>query len=321
MTEGGAALATFPPSPRKCGAVHVRPPVLVLNKIPHELRELPQWVLWRREGRGKAPYNPRRPHRPASVKDPFTWATFQEAVTAYQGHTFNGVGFVFTDGDPFAGIDVDKCRHGDTGEFDEWTKVLIQDLNSYTELSPSGMGVHILVKGKLPPGPRRNGRLEMYDTGRYFCMTGFHLAETPWAIEPRQHELVVLHERWLQPPESPAPPASCRFADHPATMPDERLLAKAMGAANGPKFSKLWQGEWGGYPSQSEADLALCGQLAFWTGGDEDRIDSLFRQSGLYRDKWDRQHRGDGRTYGELTVKKALHKRFGEREDSHAALY
>ncbi len=101
-------------------------------------------------------------------------------------------------------------------------------------------------------------------------------------------------------------------------MPDERLLAKAMGAANGPKFSKLWQGEWDGYPSQSEGDLALCRQLAFWTGGDEERIDRLFRQSGLYRDKWDRQHRGDGRTYGELTVKKALHTRFGEHDDSQA---
>ena len=87
------------------------------------------------------------------------------------------------------------------------------------------------------------------------------------------------------------------------TLTDAQLLAKATGAANGTTFERLWYGAWdGAYPSQSEADLALCGILAFWTGRDAQRIDQLFRASGLYRPKWDVKHFADGRTYGERTV-------------------
>ena len=72
------------------------------------------------------------------------------------------------------------------------------------------------------------------------------------------------------------------------------VIRKALSASNGERFSRLWYGDTSGYGSHSEADLALCGMLAFWTGGDAARIDTLFRQSGLYREKWDRKDYRNG---------------------------
>lgn len=85
------------------------------------------------------------------------------------------------------------------------------------------------------------------------------------------------------------------------------LIARASRARNGARFDRLFAGKWeGDHASQSEADLALCASLAFWTGKDADQIDSLFRQSGLFRPKWDERHYGDGRTYGQETIAKAI---------------
>ncbi|ELY66174.1 hypothetical protein C489_13498 [Natrinema versiforme JCM 10478] len=89
-------------------------------------------------------------------------------------------------------------------------------------------------------------------------------------------------------------------------LDDEELLEKAMNASNGTKFERLWNGNMAGYESQSEADMALCCLLAFWTGGDHTRVDQLFRQSGLLREKWDEVHYADGSTYGEKTIERAI---------------
>jgi primase-polymerase (primpol)-like protein len=84
------------------------------------------------------------------------------------------------------------------------------------------------------------------------------------------------------------------------------LLKKAQRASNGPKFERLWGGNTGGYESNSEADMALCCLLAFWSGGDQRQMDRLFRQSGLLREKWDEVHFADGSTYGEKTIERAI---------------
>lgn len=105
------------------------------------------------------------------------------------------------------------------------------------------------------------------------------------------------------------PPRGAVFKHTPprggSQLSDDELLERAM--RSNKKFRKLWEGEWErDYPSQSEADLALCAMLAYWTGGDWERVDRLFRRSGLYREKWDEVHSADGRTYGELTIHKAI---------------
>jgi len=89
-------------------------------------------------------------------------------------------------------------------------------------------------------------------------------------------------------------------------LDDSEVLERAKAAANGEKFRRLWRGSTAGYPSQSEADMALCALLAFWTGGDATQMDRLFRESGLLRPKWDEQHFADGATYGERTIERAI---------------
>lgn len=138
-------------------------------------------------------------------------------------------------------------------------------------------------------------------------MTGNHLFGTPTTIGDRQAQLTALHTAIFG--ESKAPPKDTGPGPSPALdLSDQELIEKANLAANGAKFTKLWRGDITDYgDDHSRADLALCGLLAFWTGGEAARIEQLFRQSGLYREhKWNKKHRGDGATYGQMTTEKAL---------------
>ena len=144
--------------------------------IPRELRDRRQWVNYRREVRDgkptKVPYDPRTGRR-AESDNPATWATFDEVVGALElGGRYDGVGFVFSEDDPYVGVDLDHCRDPETGAVEPWALGIVRRLDSYTEVSPSGTGLHIIVKGRLPPGRRRKGQIEMYSEGRFFTMSG-----------------------------------------------------------------------------------------------------------------------------------------------------
>lgn len=264
--------------------------------IPEELRGLCQWVCWKAEERDgrttKIPYSPQSGRR-ADSTDASTWASFPEAMQAFRAGGFSGVGFVFAEDDPFAGIDLDKVRNSDGME--EWARELIQGFSSYTELSQSGTGVHILIRGKIPGTRRRKGAVEIYDQGRFFVMTGQRL-KGPTAIEDRQQELEEFCAELF--PEQPA--ASPRPST-PLALSDRDLLEKARQAENGEKFATLWEGNWEalGYTSQSEADSALLGLLRFWTGDDRERSLQLFEQSGLHRPE-KKAESYPGRTYDRL---------------------
>ncbi len=268
------------------------------------IRELRQWLCWRSEERDgkptKIPYSPTTGQR-ASSTTPETWAGYEEAVKVAREHGYGGVGFVFTPDDDLCGVDLDGCLDPKTGEIEPWAQEVIEELDSYTEISPSGTGVHVLIKGELPAGRNRKGKFEAYDQGRYFTVTGKHLAGTPKAIESRQEELQGVVRRVF----GSEAPESTNGHTKPVTAPesidnglsDTGVVEKASTSRNGEKFRRLWAGDTNDYGSHSEADLALCGMLAFWTGGDPTRIDALFRQSGLYRKKWDR----DGYRNGTIT--------------------
>ena len=254
------------------------------------LRDLRQWVCWRLEERDgkltKIPYSPLTDEK-ASTTDPDTWAAYAEAVASRKERGHDGIGFVFTKGDPFCGVDLDSCLDPETGEIEPWAQEIIDELDSYTEISPSGTGVHILVRATLPDGRNRKGPIEMYSQGRYFTVTGRHLEGTPRVMEERREQVLALRRRVLGAPAS----ANGHGAPHPSTvngLSDAEILAYAMRAKNGEKFAGLWAGDTAGYDSKSEADQALCSSLAFWTGPEPERIDTLFRQSGLYREKWER---------------------------------
>ena len=154
-------------------------PLSVLpDGIPNELKARPQWCNWKYARAGekwtKHPYNPRT-GRKASSTDIMTWSNFDTVFEAYEAGGYDGIGFMFSSGDPYTGVDLDGCRDPETGEVEPWAAEIIRDLDSFTELSPSGAGFHILVQGKLAGGGGKRGSIEMYDMKRFFTVTG-HVA-------------------------------------------------------------------------------------------------------------------------------------------------
>jgi putative DNA primase/helicase len=144
-----------------------------LDNIPEELRRRRQFVVYKLEERSgkitKVPYIAGGVGK-ASSTDSETWRTFEEAVQALQTGRYDGIGFMFSSGDPYAGVDLDGCRDPETGELEEWAAKIVQDLDGYTEVSPSGKGVHIIVRGKAPN--KKRGHVEAYSERRFFTMTG-----------------------------------------------------------------------------------------------------------------------------------------------------
>ena len=247
----------------------------------------------------KVPYSPLTGEK-ASSTNPDTWAAYAEAVKVSKEQGYGGIGFVFTPEDDLCGVDLDGCLNPETGEIDGWAQEIIEELDSYTEISPSGTGVHVLVRAELPEGRNRKGQFEAYDRGRCFTVTGRHLQGTPRSIEGRQEQLERVVQREFGEPGS----TNGHKVPHPefvSELSDQEIIEKASAADNGEKFRRLWAGDTNGYASASEADQALCSSVAFWTGPDPDRIDTLFRKSGLCREKWIR--RGD---YRERTIARAL---------------
>jgi primase-polymerase (primpol)-like protein len=279
------------------------------GSLPGDLVSCPQWLCWREQKRDgkvtKVPIDPTSGSY-ASATDPSTWADF-ETARAYAETDAAGLGFVFTDDDPFVGVDLDDCRVPETETTLDWAEEIVDTLDSYTEVSPSGTGYHVLVRGELPGDRNRNGSVELYETARFFTVTGDHVESTPTEVRDRQEALETVHSEHVAPDDEKAEPESERPAPSGSIdMEDDQLLSKARNAKNGEKFDRLWRGSTSGYESQSEADMALCSLLAFWTGGDADRVDRLFRDSGLMREKWDEVHFSDGSTYGEKTVERAI---------------
>jgi hypothetical protein len=164
-----------------------------IQAIPKELQDRPQWVVWKAVKKGdgtekitKVPHNPKN-GRKASIKKPAQWGTFDQACEAYLLEDYTGLGFVFTADDPFVGIDLDNC-FDEAGELREDARQAVETVESFTERSPSGKGLHIICKADIPAGKCDNstGR-EMYEDGRFFTITADVVeghAEVTDATEP-----------------------------------------------------------------------------------------------------------------------------------------
>jgi hypothetical protein len=281
------------------------PPGPPFVNVPEELRLHPQWVVWRFESRDgketKVPYNVADLNTRASTTDPDTWVTFVDALAVVGD--YDGVGFVFAEDDPFAGLDLDGC-FDEHGELHPDAARIVDTLDSYSERSPSRTGLHVIVRAGLNGHPRSRtdkvpwgGGIEVYSRGRFFTVTGDRLEDTPDLVLDRQEELDELLAELL--------PAPTRNATPPPTLDmsvrsDSEVLARAFAAKNGTKIMALYRGDRTGYRSESEADQALVSALAFWTGSDPGQLDRLFRRSKLMRDKWERQD------YRDRTIGKAL---------------
>lgn len=282
------------------------------EKIPDELKRCPQWVCWQSEpdpkshsGIKKIPINAHTGGQ-AMSNNPDTWCDFKTAVRA--SRNYSGIGFMFS-GSGYFGVDLDDCFPEIEGYL-RGEKNFVSDfadgLGSYTELSQSCHGLHIICRGSLPEGARRKGKFEMYDKGRYFIMTGNPL--DPDNVKPVAdctESIKFLHEKYLSSKPAPRPvSATAQFSVNPVNMAVSEILEKAFASKSGEKFRKLYSGDFSDYPSQSEADMAFCNMLAFWCGRDISKMDDIFRQSGLMRDKWDRKQSGS--TYGKIMLKKAV---------------
>lgn len=286
----------------------VAPPVQ-FGGIPIALKEVPRWVLWRYELAGgkwtKVPWQARGGGR-ASSTDPTSWEPLATAREAYEQsrdatRPYDGIGFVLAAEDDLVGIDLDHCLSD--GRASDEARAIVRLLDSYTEVTPSGEGLRVFVRGSLPPGRRKRGNVECYEHSRFLTVTGIPARSGAAAIEERSAALAEFHAHYLGQAEvavAPPPPRP----QSPIHIADAELVARMRAAANGEKVWALWSGELDGHASQSEGDLALCNHLAFWTAGNPARMDALFRQSARMRDKWDAA-RGE-RTYGQITIQKAL---------------
>ena len=261
------------------------------ENIPAELRKLKQWVCW--VGADKIPKNPFN-GRNAKSNDSSTWGTFEQACKACESFHLDGIGFMFDNG--YFGVDLDHCL--DRLDFcDEF----VDSLQSYTEISKSGTGIHIICKGELPAGSRRKNGVEMYSSGRYFICTGNLYNEKYREVKNCTESIKPLHEKYLS---SELPKFEYERVET-VSFSDQEVIDKARNCKTGYLFNILYSGNWQGvYSSQSEADLALCNQLAFWTQKNAKQMDRIFQTSGLMRDKW-HEKRGD-KTYGEITIAKAI---------------
>jgi hypothetical protein len=244
----------------------------VHQNIPSELKQLNQWVV---SNENKIPIDPKT-GKAASVTDPATWASFDIASKANYKH----VGFVLSSTDPYAIIDLDnKPDKPLTAEKVELHQRIIKEFGSYTELSASGHGHHIIIKGAMPAGVHNSELgIEAYSSSRYMICTGRSIDSSLKIIDCQEGLDWLLDFARIE-KITPA-----ELLDRPSPMSDEDLIDMAMRAENGEKFDLLCQGKWEelGYPSQSEADYALLSILTFYTPNN-DQVRRLFRYSLLGR--------------------------------------
>jgi putative DNA primase/helicase len=192
---------------------------------------------------------------------------------------------VFRAGGGVVGVDLDHVI-GEGEDVSPWVLRTVGAFNSYTELSVSGTGLHILCKGTSPDGKgHRREPIEIYDRGRYFTVSGHEFGDTR-PLRDAQPEIDRLL-KWMRRDE----PKPRRTTYRVHACPDDRhLLHRAASSRNGYKFARLWQGDTSAFGGDdSRADLALLSMLMFWTNGNEVRADALFRQSGLSRGKWEQR--------------------------------
>ena len=233
-----------------------------------------------------------------------TWSDFETAVR--ESAKYSGIGFMFSNS-PFFGVDLDDMPNDiqdyQNGGADNIISEFVNTLQSYTEFSQSKTGVHIICKGTLPEGRRKakndSGGFEMYENGRFFVVTGNYCSEYGY-INDCTESVKPLHSKYLGKTAEPKPNKNITVNLNSV----DDIVRAACIAKNGSLFKALYSGDFSAYSSQSEADMAFCNMLAFWCGCDAEKMDAIFRQSGLMRDKWDRKQ--SGTTYGVITLQKAI---------------
>ena len=257
---------------------------------PESLKKLPIWVLWRLEtdekGRPtKVPYSPQY-HGHASSSNENTWGTYEQAVQQYksQPDSYNGLALCISEKYHLVFTDIDHCIDASGAMDDRAADITTKFEGQYIEVSQSGTGLHIITKGSIPKNfNNRDANVEMYASKRFCAMTGNALSEG----EPSESQAAVdyVFDKYKTPD---VPKEAVRSESVTLHNDDKWIISHASGHG---RFDDLYAGNWqaAGYGSQSEADQALLIILCFWTDRNGNQMDRIFRSSGLYRDKWERQ--------------------------------
>lgn len=237
--------------------------------IPNELKKLPQWVC---SGTDKIPINPLTGHR-ADPMNPSTWATFEDACNSGKPH----IGFCLHQHDPYCIIDLDdKVDNPATEEQRTRFAAIMNSIDSYTEISQSGTGIHIVCKGSVPSGVKRDN-VEVYSWGRYMIFTGNVLKQAPIT------DASPIIDRMFAEMKSDNGLTELEWVD--PILTDLEVHSMGCSAVNADKFSDLWNGQWQHYSEyntegQSAADYALLAMLCFYTRSNE-QVMRMFRTSAL----------------------------------------
>lgn len=269
----------------------------MFNTLPTELKQNGFFCLWKKETIGerttKIPY--RIDGRRLSSKEQSDFSSFGSVIgTLERNRRYNGIGLGIFNG--YSAIDIDNCCD-ENGVLSEMAQNIVDIMNSYTEYSPSGKGIRIIFKvsdfhydrTRYYINNHRIG-LEVYVSGctnKYVTLTGNRISGN--TIEERSYELENILNRYMMKPLTQNINYLTRnFVT--CNMSDNEIIDKAGNAKNGAKFNSLWNGQIPDGKSHSQADMALLSMLAFWCGGDTEQMDRLFRRSGLYREKWEREN-------------------------------
>lgn len=267
------------------------------ESIPEELRALPQWVVHK----ANVPYQPGTQYG-AKAGQPNTWTNFSTALQALSSGQYDGLGFEFHN-NGIVGIDLDHVRNPDNKNVLDWALKIVLDLDSYTEISPSGTGLHIFVKGEIPANGRKkvvdkeSGQaIELYKAQRYFTMTGnvFHAAGR---VTEQRKKVLKIYDHFFreEPPARPAP-----------AVPSCGKNYLAVGLEKDEKLRALWNGE---RPNNNEStdDVALMNKLAYWCNCQEIRMINAFLSSPHSQQKDDQHQKKAGRKdYLKRTAVKAI---------------
>ena len=316
-----------------------RPIALVVlpDNIPTILKQMDRWLVWQNvedvdstTGKIKWDKPPMCWDRTAgSSTDSRKWTTFAKALQSYRTNGLDGIGLALCPGSEenrLIAVDLDDCRIPATGVIEPWALEVIADLNSYTEISPSGEGLHIFVFGELPPEGRRKGKFEVYQSGRYITVTGHRVEGTPGTIEHRPEQILLVHRRFWTPKETASVPADQAADAAPASnasghsggtigtlgpvkwsAPDgpfsDNDLFRYIEAKTDELLTRRWYGDTvvDGKIDHSRADESLLEKMAHYIGGiDEARLDRIFRLSQLNRAKWTERSDYRQRTFDHL---------------------
>ena len=282
----------------------------VRENFPPDMLALRRYVVWRYEERvgksAKIPHVADGTGARASSTDPVTWRSFEAAARVFLVGGYDGVGFVFSPGDPYAGVDLDNCRDPESAALDAWASELVATLDGYTEVSPSGTGVHVIVRGASPN--RQDGRIEAYSSGRYFTVTGRAIFGHGLPPSERQEGLNMLAQKYLSRATGTYVIARSRRGE-PGKLSDMEVDDLCRGACYGEEYVCLvGRGGMAGHgDGPLEAERALARLIASYTQ-DAAQVGRLMDRSLLgQRPEW--RERVDHRT---RTIESAIAEAIGE---------